>query len=229
MYTPFENLKISTITAVVHVEGEINYKRLFELLPIDNNILAIRYESLKRGFKESNGFKNCTTIDLDDHGKIVDMKISRNKIHICGAKSMQAINTYANTILRYINDIEKKLRKEGDSILSVYPLTIKKIDKSMINYNYNIGFKINRLKLYEILTNNGFICKYNNSINHLFCARLPYKCDNIKRKKMYHSFMIYRSGSITQSGPDENMMKEAYDKFMNLVINNKDVLRSYEK
>jgi hypothetical protein len=41
--------------------------------------------------------------------------------------------------------------------------------------------------------------------------------------------MIYRSGSITQSGPDENMMKEAYDKFMNLVINNKDVLRSYEK
>jgi hypothetical protein len=35
-----------------------------------------------------------------------------------------------------------------------------------------------------------------------------------KSKKPCHTFLIYQSGLVTQSGPDEEMMKEAYLDFM---------------
>jgi hypothetical protein len=47
---------------------------------------------------------------------------------------------------------------------------------------------------------------------------LPYKVKDPSRKKKSkkpcHTFLVYQSGLVTQSGPDEEMMKEAYLEFM---------------
>lgn len=109
------------------------------------------------------------------------------------------------------------------------PLAIKKIFKAMVNYNYNLGFTVDRFALcQEIHGQNGFISSYDNCIEHCVKIKLPYipKDEEVvvrkKNKTHCHCFLVYKSGVVTQTGPGGEEMKEAYNLFWQSILDIKD-------
>lgn len=104
------------------------------------------------------------------------------------------------------------------------PLELTHIDEAMVNYNYSLGFEVDRARLNQFIDGqNGFISRYNNALATSVTIELPYDPPSgtaIKRRKNkipHHTFLVYRSGSITQSGPGGKLMEEAYYLFMNTI------------
>jgi hypothetical protein len=104
-------------------------------------------------------------------------------------------------------------------------LEIINFKKSMVNYNYDIGFKINRHKLHQYI--NGihevylkntvleddkkeinFLSSYDNTSDNHVNILLSI---NGERDQ---TLLIYKSGKVTHSGPNEEMIKIGYEIFM---------------
>lgn len=105
------------------------------------------------------------------------------------------------------------------------PLEIKKTQTAMVNYSYTLGMNINRARLAKNINGlEGMIPNYNNTSDHSVKIELPYvptkEMEKIRKKNKMpkHTFMVYRSGVVTQSAPSVEMAKDAYYKF-NKVIN----------
>lgn len=103
------------------------------------------------------------------------------------------------------------------------PLELKSIAEAMVNYNYSLGFEVDRSLLNQLIDGqSGFISRYNNALATSVTIELPYEREgtNIKRRKNkipHHTFLVYKSGSVTQSGPGGKIMEEAYYLFMNTI------------
>lgn len=104
------------------------------------------------------------------------------------------------------------------------PLGIKAAVEAMVNYNYNVGFKIDRDRLDRLIDGKyGLVSNYDKNLVHYVAVELPYESsesDVIKRKKNKIpkiTFMCYKSGSVTQSGCGGPIMKEAYYTFMKAI------------
>ena len=98
-------------------------------------------------------------------------------------------------------------------------LKITEVNKAMVNFNYSLGGPIDRFQLMKNFNGKGnFYSHFDNSTEHYVTIELPYVMKDPskkkKSKKPCHTFLIYQSGLVTQSGPDEEMMKEAYLDFM---------------
>lgn len=101
------------------------------------------------------------------------------------------------------------------------PLEIEHIDEAMVNYNYSLNFEVDRERLNQYIDGkNDFISRYNNALATSVTIELSYEPltnTGIKRRKNkipHHTFLVYRSGSVTQSGPGGELMKQAYYLFM---------------
>lgn len=130
-----------------------------------------------------------------------------------------------------------------ESILNVKnvidkPVKVKSILIAMINYSYELGFDVNRLKLAQYINmnkNSGFYATYNNTSDCYVKIELPYEpTDNMKkiRKKdkiPKHTFMVYKTGIVTQSGPNVEYSKQAYYKFMNIIYSISHLIRQKGK
>ena len=104
------------------------------------------------------------------------------------------------------------------------PLELKHVDEAMVNYNYSLGFEVDRANLNQLIDGqNGFISRYNNALANSVTIELPYEPPAgtaIRRRKNkipHHTFLVYRSGSVTQSGPGGTLMRDAYYLFMNTI------------
>jgi hypothetical protein len=98
-------------------------------------------------------------------------------------------------------------------------LNISEVSKAMVNFNYSLGGPIDRFELMKHFNGkSNFYSHFDNSTEHYVTIELPYKVKDPSRKKKSkkpcHTFLVYQSGLVTQSGPDEEMMKEAYLEFM---------------
>jgi len=117
---------------------------------------------------------------------------------------------------------------EIDYILTIkniinYKLEIQNYWKAMVNINYDLGFDINRNELCNLINGReGFFARYNNMMEHSVTIHLPYTPSKErqlrkKAKQPCHTFIVYQSGLVTQSGPGDDIMEEAYYKFNNLI------------
>ena len=100
-------------------------------------------------------------------------------------------------------------------------LEIKQVDEAMVNYNYSLGYEVDRIRLSELINGkDDFISHFDNALDTSVTIELPYDPPAgmaIKRRKNkipHLSFLVYKSGSITQSGPGGEIMRDAYYKFM---------------
>jgi TATA-box binding protein (TBP) (component of TFIID and TFIIIB) len=108
-------------------------------------------------------------------------------------------------------------------------LNISEVSKAMVNFNYSLGGPIDRFQLMTNFHGKGdFYAHFHNSTEHYVTVELPYVVKDPTRKKKSkkpcHTFLIYQSGLVTQSGPDEEMMKEAYLEFMCVFEDIKDLV-----
>jgi len=111
------------------------------------------------------------------------------------------------------------------------PLKIGNLNIAMINYSYSVNMNINRKKLRELI--DGYKGKYkavfNNTTDHHVTITVPYEVDReetIKRKESSAiSFMVYKSGIVTQSGPSPAIMKDVYYEFMEFIDSVRDSIK----
>jgi TATA-box binding protein (TBP) (component of TFIID and TFIIIB) len=118
----------------------------------------------------------------------------------------------------YISKVKNLLR-----FTMVYQPTIciNTINEVMVNFNYNVGFKINRDKLNDTIDGkNGFLSHYDNALVNHVTVELPYKVDgklvyrkNGKKLACY-TWLIYASGNCVQSGPNQELMRKAFELFI---------------
>lgn len=108
-------------------------------------------------------------------------------------------------------------------------LAIASICEVMVNLNYDLGFDVDRAKFCRLLNlREGFFARYNNMLEHSVTVHLPYEPDETrallrkKSKPPCHTFIVYHSGLVTQSGPGGQLMREAYYKFNEVVARIRD-------
>ena len=115
------------------------------------------------------------------------------------------------------------------------PLTVGSLNIAMINYSYCISMNVNRKELRNLI--DGYKGKYkavfNNTTDHHVTVTVPYKVDEeetIKRKESSAiSFMVYKSGIVTQSGPSPAIMKDVYYEFMEFIESVRDRIKINDK
>lgn len=122
-----------------------------------------------------------------------------------------------------------------DSI-SIHHFEMKNIQFSYgnINYNYNLGFPVKLAIIDRIFKRNSeFVSAYDKDIVKFVRISLSMDIpDDLaltvknKLKKPSHKFIIYKTGSIFQSGYHPILNKIAFDKFMNVVSKNIGRLRN---
>jgi hypothetical protein len=113
------------------------------------------------------------------------------------------------------------------SLIAQLPIKVEAMRGAMINLNYDIGFEVNRGKIGEIFNaTKEFTAFYDNTQTHYCMIKLPVKDGEMKMKRKKsdsaHTFLVYRSGKIMQSSPDLDGFKDAYNKFMNILLAHKE-------
>lgn len=129
--------------------------------------------------------------------------------------------------LKYLLTLREVIVPEQHTV----PLHIRNYDLVMVNYNYKLGFEVNRSNLSKYIDRmNGFTTRYNNSLSTSVTIELLYEPTNRsdggrkKNKVPHHTFLVYKSGAVTQSGPGGQLMKDAYYLFMNTIMEIKDLI-----
>lgn len=95
-----------------------------------------------------------------------------------------------------------------------------KLQKAMMNYNFSLGFRVNRAVLAtEIMRiNNSITAIFDGFALHYVLIEMQFKANDpdIRRKKNSGAvkFMVYQSGKVTQSGPNEHLNRVAYKRLM---------------
>jgi len=114
------------------------------------------------------------------------------------------------------------------------PLSLGELNIAMINYSYSIQMNVDRCELTRLIDGyekDGKVWRatYNNTIDHHVTITVPYivsKDETIKRKESSSiSWMVYKSGIVTQSGPSPALMKVVYYDFMNFIDSVRDKIR----
>lgn len=122
-----------------------------------------------------------------------------------------------------------------DKTLFLYEgsLKIGKSTSEMTNMLWNLGFPIIQSELASVMNSPPFICKYTNANNSFSVTVLHYyeKIERTTGKKILspHTIRVNRSGHVTYSGPDRDLMESLYYAFMKKIILNFDRIRSTEK
>jgi hypothetical protein len=301
----FDQLKVTIMVVIAELEGNIDIDAIFPLLKITKvplpetkrrtkrqrippcnirgAIVSARYRGVSRGVARDSYFRNSILIDISNGTKNINIKLSRNSMHICGSKSLDMardavellldkvrlaakmaeeykarkdelrpillertkgrpvivggllrhlLATDKNSedgVIGYLLDLASEFAYYEDFVTQLDWLeglgeiisspSLKQLNKVMVNYNYDIGFEVDRKKLVSVIDGvNGFTASYENTLQHNVTIVLPYENTSGKaRKRSCHTFIVYRSGFVTQSGPDEERMKEAYELFFSTI------------
>lgn len=136
---------------------------------------------------------------------------------------LRSYSNYMNSIDKYLNHLERIFAIEDNVITG--EIKVMEVEPVMRNYIYSLGEKVNRYLLARIIKNESdkFIVKYNNSTQHFVKVKVPFteeEMTNYKKKKRYHHFSIWRTGTISQSGRDYDKMKELFDEFTSILRRN---------
>lgn len=120
------------------------------------------------------------------------------------------------------------------SIIDIPRLTFSNFGYGNINYNYSIGFRVKLSVINKIYNNTGgkFISEYNKDMVKYcqvsYMMNIPAHLANEIRKKKnvcVHSFVIYVTGGVTQSGPHPELNKIAHEAWAHYIMKNYDKIK----
>lgn len=110
-------------------------------------------------------------------------------------------------------------------------LAISQLQYISINYNYNLGSELRLYRLVDEFPKFGIHAEQDNTSQHWLTVHIPYeipdelKSSILKKQDKYvHTFIIYKGGSVTQSGPHHHLNKIAFETFINAFNQVKDIV-----
>jgi hypothetical protein len=180
--------------------------------------------SISKGLKEENRFI---------YNKNINSRIANFLIHYIQDYAYHHVLTGFLNNFKEIENVytEKEISHEDSTKFfsnemerKKLPLSVGDLNIAMINYSYSLKMNVDRWKLTQLIDGykGTFNATYNNTTDHHVTISVPYiaqKDEVIKRKSQNNciSFMIYRSGIVTQSGPSPALMSESYYDFMKFI------------
>lgn len=193
--------------------------------------------------RESKDVRQCKNVNLAivETYKDYEVRIPSEKELVCAEKGGSIDRRVANFFLRLCPEFSyhSELCEDFDQILDLDyvlcgDLKCERISKAMVNYNYQLGFKIDRERLKTVFyeSNDGWTARFDPRLDHTVTLQIPYEVPKEmqfmrKPDKVHcHTLMVQKSGVITQSGPDEELMKEAYYAFMELICENREYIET---
>lgn len=249
------NLRISTMTCISNLNTEIDLKKLFDAVDIDNNLKYIEYGALnQKGVKSSKTnkprktekkkfFYNQITAHIFED-KIVNVKIFNNgKIQMTGVKNEKQSFNILNKLINIIRNINKDVLK---TILTDIEFVPGNIDIAMINTDFDCGFKIKREILHRLVIDKGYYSSFEPTIYP--GVNLKYYFNKEKQdtgicncigncngkgkdglcKKI--TVAVFNSGKIIITGGQSyEQLNRAYDFISNIIESNKEKLILIDK
>jgi hypothetical protein len=132
----FENVKITTMTVVVNLQGNVVMEAAFSLLPITKlnlpknaittkkfkipwpgpqhagKIFSSKFGGMTRGLIKTNkpkSFRNSVGLDICTSVKNISAKLSKNKVHMCGPNSEALAIETVSHIINHLKRIQEEL------------------------------------------------------------------------------------------------------------------------
>lgn len=201
------------------------YKDKFHICGIDSNDLInpVKDEILRiiREIREMSEYCKMHSVEIEAMRSLGDSNFFLHKGKIIDVKSIDSRILELLVDMKYSSDKENYIQFVNWLATGPYicepNFDVLDIEKAMVNYNYHIGFRIIKPKVEELLDGvDDFICRYDPN-SCFVTVSLPYTAEFKvikKKKKTVHTFMVYNTGEVTQSGPNEELMEAAYEKFM---------------
>ena len=246
-------LRVSTMTYISDLNSEIDLKRLFDAVEIDDVLKYIEYGALNQKGEKSNKssksrnkekkkfFYNQITAHIFEE-KIVNVKIFNNgKIQMTGVKTEdQGIRTL-NKVVSKIRRIDKDIL---ETILTNQDLNPERGRIAMINTDFDCGFKIKRELLQRLITDKGYYSSFEPTIYPGVNIKYYFNkekqttgicnCEGRCNGKGKDGFCkkitvaVFNSGKIIITGGQSyEQLNTAYD-FINDTLNeNKDMLKLF--
>lgn len=232
-----DDLTISTMTIICKLNINFNLENISKYIDLNvNDVITVKWGSLtctnrtliaKKGKKKKRvkrSFYNQTTLIVrTKKTKPINIKLFQNgSLHATGCKDIielfDTIETLFNKLKitkaiinpQSLNEIIEKPYVSDISLLKLENLYDFQI--VMINSNFNIGFKINREKLYDLLINDGYTCTYDPLIHACVNCKFSYSVSQII------SIFIFESGSIIITGANRSDQIIASYNFINKFI-----------
>lgn len=223
------DVKISTITITCKINCKFEVANITEKIELaKGNIETIKYadkkyrsynnEPPKKIKKCKKFFYNQITLQVYSHidEKLINVKMfSNGSIQMSGCKTIPGIISVLNKMfntLRKIQSIENfNYYTDVPSILSIKNITDFEIE--LINCDFNIGFRINREKLYEIMLTNNIKCRYTPELGSALIT-------SYKHPKKEITIIIYASGAIVITGAKDCEQINATYKHINILLLN---------
>lgn len=169
-------LSVATITLIFKTDAKFNLQNIGKHITIDkfNHIENVTYKINGVSYfrtqnpsnkKKKNAFYNQVSLKVKINSKNKSMNIKlfyENSVHLTGCKKISDIIEVIEKLNHFFSE-KKYVHKDGkfelvefiDDTTKFNPVTIYDIKICMINTNFNIGYKINRNKVYDILYDKG--------------------------------------------------------------------------
>lgn len=240
-----DDIRISTMTIVGKIGTTFNVATIAKYLDLSHNFLeTIKYGSTYRtlsqnmyikGHKKNKGsqksFYNQVSllVKIENFIKINIKLFTNGSIQMTGCKNIKSALWVLDQIFDKLKTVKYVFNKSMTQIIpspftnDSNALDIEKIFNfkiAMINSGFNIGFKINREKLYNCLIANKYDCTYDPT---------SHACVNIKHhmNDKIVSIFVFDSGAIIITGANSiDHILSSY-KFINiyLITNYKKIVR----
>ena len=212
-----DDLKISTMTITCNLDTNLDVVNIGKYIELsENGIVTVKHgdktrtlivskKNEKKKKKPRKAFYNqVTIIKRSKDGKNTNVKLFKNgSIQMTGCKGVnnfiEVMTILCNELLKTkaiidpvtMNKIIIKpfvTNKENVDILKVTNIKVR-----MINSNFNIGFKLDREKLYALLLKMNVECTYEPCVHACVNVKFEYNGEKI-------SIFVFESGSIIITG-----------------------------
>lgn len=217
-----EDLKISTITITCNFDSEFDIINIGKYIDLsmdgivyvkygndDNNFRSIIEQKIKKKKKKKKVkkvFYNQATVKINTKSeKPTNVKLFKNgSIQMTGCKNVINAIRVLTILCKELNKVKGVLDKKNMNKIickkfvtkpeNITMSTINKFQIGMINSNFNIGFKIDRDELYNVILNQDIECTYEPCVHA--CVNIKYKHTDDKKVSIF----VFESGAIIITG-----------------------------
>ncbi len=208
-----------------------SFNKLAENLSLIRDISKSVYDNIKNqlnfGQENFNAFpirlETCCSLNRILYDSIIPSSIDRTIFDFLIDK-MKDYNTYENytSFLDWVVTVPSLYESE---------ISVSDMKYININYSYSLGIKINRgnfrtfIDSYKSPDGVQLSAGYKKSVDKFLTIYLPFEIPkNLashirrtdKKEKNCHKFIIYKTGSVTQSGPHPELNEIAYKHFIQM-------------
>lgn len=267
-----KEVKIVTISGKCKLGVEFNIENIYNYIDT-TNLMNVQYRNnIRRNSLNDNGkkkiskkklegkkkdFQNQVSIALnpkleDYPNSTVSTKIFKNgSLQFTGFRSVLSMNTTLNIIIDELNKDFAIISEEDNKIIEKpfvkddKKINLSNFEMTMINSNFNIGFKLKLYNLYDLIKqkiesdknlnvssdNLKDHLKYDPDIHAAVIYKLYVKDDSDDKKKFKKkvSFLIFEKGPVNITGVKSiGDLIESYEFIKKLLLENKDSIESLD-